>query len=108
MYPFFVKERLDYESEAGCPQSLSMKTKNAVILDRDGTLLHDRGFITDPDDVELARNFGGTGVYVLTGHGRKHTRELRHNVFVAENSLAAANHILEQPPLENKYCSSRQ
>jgi histidinol phosphatase-like enzyme len=85
-----------------------MKTKNAIFLDRDGTLIHDKGFMTDPDDVELARNFGGTGVYVLTGHGRKHTCELRKNVFAAKNILAAANHILGQPPPENKYDSSRQ
>jgi len=191
---------------------MAMRTRNAVFLDRDGTLIHDKGFITDPDDVvfykltfealrmlqekfelfvisnqsgiakgrqsvketervnrhvvrrltaegikirdlyfcphdredncrcikpkpffaqkaaadhgiclsgsfsigdhphdvELARNFGGTGVYVLTGHGRKHTCELRKNVFAAKNILAAANHILEQPPPENKYGSSRQ
>ena len=36
-------------------QSLSMKTKNAVFLDRDGTLIHDKGFITDPDDVFFYR-----------------------------------------------------
>jgi L-threonylcarbamoyladenylate synthase len=29
-----------------------------------------------PHDVELARNAGATGIYVLTGHGRKHQGEL--------------------------------
>ena len=53
-----------------------------------------------PHDVELARNFGGTGVYLLTGHGRKHTCDLRKNVFAAKNILAAAKYILEQPPPE--------
>ena len=29
-----------------------------------------------PHDIELARNIGGCGIYVLTGHGRKHLNEL--------------------------------
>lgn len=60
-----------------------------------------------PHDVELARNFGGTGVYVLTGHGRNHTRELPRNVFAAKNILAAARYILEQPLSEDNSGSSR-
>jgi len=30
-----------------------------------------------PHDVELARNAGATGVYVMTGQGLKHEAELR-------------------------------
>jgi histidinol-phosphate phosphatase family protein len=54
-----------------------------------------------PHDVELARNFGGAGVYVLTGHGRKHVCELRKDVFIAKNILAAANYILNKPVSES-------
>ncbi|MBU4201469.1 MAG: HAD-IIIA family hydrolase [Verrucomicrobia bacterium] len=54
-----------------------------------------------PHDVELARNFGGRGVYVLTGHGKKHRCEIRKNDFVAKNIFAAATLILKQPSFEN-------
>lgn len=58
-----------------------------------------------PHDVELAGNFGGTGVYLLTGHGRKHVCELRKDIFIARNILSASVHILRQDMPENKYSS---
>ena len=47
-----------------------------------------------PHDVELARNVGATGIYVLTGHGLKHRAELRGDAVVAVNIAAAAEWIL--------------
>ena len=47
-----------------------------------------------PHDVEFARNAGATGVYVLTGHGKKHRAELRRGEVVAANIAAAADWIL--------------
>jgi histidinol-phosphate phosphatase family protein len=47
-----------------------------------------------PHDVELARNAGATGIYVLTGHGLKHRAELRADEAVMTDIKAAANWIL--------------
>lgn len=47
-----------------------------------------------PHDVELARNVGATGIYVLTGHGRKHRAELDGDAVVAEDIGEAADIIL--------------
>lgn len=55
-----------------------------------------------PHDVELARNVGATGIYVLTGHGLKHRAELRGDEVVTTNIAAAADWILNSiagPPL---------
>jgi D-glycero-D-manno-heptose 1,7-bisphosphate phosphatase len=47
-----------------------------------------------PHDVELARNAGATGIYVLTGHGVKHRAELGGDEVVTANIRAAADWIL--------------
>ena len=47
-----------------------------------------------PHDVELARNVGATGIYLLTGHGLKHRAELRGDAVLAANIAAAAEWIL--------------
>ena len=47
-----------------------------------------------PHDVELARNAGAHGIYVLTGHGRKHLGELPHAAPVASGIAEAAEMIL--------------
>ncbi len=47
-----------------------------------------------PHDVDLAVNAGGTGIYVLTGHGEKHRRELRPGTVVHPGIGAAAAWIL--------------
>jgi len=47
-----------------------------------------------PHDVELARNAGATGVYVLTGHGVRHRAELSSEAMVAPDLAAAADWIL--------------
>ncbi len=47
-----------------------------------------------PHDVEFARNAGATGIYVLTGHGRKHRAELRGDNNVVAGIASAAEWIL--------------
>lgn len=49
-----------------------------------------------PHDVELARRAGARGVYVLTGHGRKHLGELPPGEVVMLDLPAAAAWILAQ------------
>ena len=53
-----------------------------------------------PHDVELARNAGATGIYVLTGHGTKHRGNLPPDTFVASDILDAATLILERSGCE--------
>lgn len=47
-----------------------------------------------PHDVQFAWNAGAKGIYVLTGHGRKHRSELPVNVTVASGMAEAAETIL--------------
>ncbi len=47
-----------------------------------------------PHDVELARNAGATGIYVLTGRGEKHRAELGGEVIVHRHIGEAADWIL--------------
>ena len=47
-----------------------------------------------PADVELAVNAGARGIYVLTGHGRKHRNELSVPCEIAEGISGAADAIL--------------
>lgn len=49
-----------------------------------------------PHDVELARNSGATGVYVLTGHGIKHRKDLPADTLVTPGIWEAAMLILER------------
>ena len=57
-----------------------------------------------PHDVEFALRVGARAVYVLTGHGEKHTREVVSvsNVFVAKNMDEAATWILGHSPWEEQ------
>jgi D-glycero-D-manno-heptose 1,7-bisphosphate phosphatase len=48
-----------------------------------------------PNDVELARNAGAWGIYVLTGHGAKHREELSTETVVVPGILEAAKWILD-------------
>lgn len=47
-----------------------------------------------PCDVELGRGVGGTGIYVLTGHGEKHLHELASDALVTRDASQAAQRIL--------------
>jgi L-threonylcarbamoyladenylate synthase len=49
-----------------------------------------------PHDVELARNAGATGIYVLTGHGTKHRQDLPAGALATSGIGEAAALILEK------------
>ena len=49
-----------------------------------------------PSDLQLAENAGANGLYVLTGHGRKHRRELSGKVIVKADISEAADWILKE------------
>lgn len=49
-----------------------------------------------PHDVELARNVGGQGIYVSTGHGMKHLGELKGGAVIVAGIAEAADWILRQ------------
>lgn len=46
-----------------------------------------------PHDVTFGKFAGGTGLYVLTGHGRKHLNEIENGTLCFENLYDAANWI---------------
>jgi L-threonylcarbamoyladenylate synthase len=58
-----------------------------------------------PHDVDLARNAGATGIYVLTGHGTKHRGDVPPDTVVTPGILEAARLVLERSgcgtPLRN-------
>jgi len=47
-----------------------------------------------PHDVQFARNAGAKGIYVLTGHGRKHQAELPADTVITSGMADAAERIL--------------
>jgi len=47
-----------------------------------------------PHDVQLARNVGARGIYLLTGHGKKHLGELPEDTEIASGIAAAAETIV--------------
>jgi len=47
-----------------------------------------------PHDVELAQNTGGQGIYLLTGHGKKHLNEIPQGTVVFPDINAAAQRIM--------------
>jgi D-glycero-D-manno-heptose 1,7-bisphosphate phosphatase len=55
-----------------------------------------------PTDMELARNVGGCGIYVLTGHGRKHLNELQPDQLVVPQLKEAVDLIFALVRHENK------
>jgi len=46
-----------------------------------------------PHDVQLARNVGARGIYVLTGHGRKHLTEVLDDTCIVPGIMQAAEKI---------------
>jgi len=46
-----------------------------------------------PHDIEFAAGVGAVGIYVLTGHGRKHQAELPPDTVVADGIRQAADYI---------------
>ena len=47
-----------------------------------------------PHDIELARNVGAEGIYVLTGHGQKHLQELPNGTITVAGIMQAAEKIM--------------
>lgn len=54
-----------------------------------------------PHDADFGNSAGGTGIYVLTGHGKKHFNELAPHTLCFENLYDAACWILKKPLLKN-------
>jgi len=48
-----------------------------------------------PHDVDFGRLAGATGLYVLTGHGKKHLNELSQNTLCFKNIYSAAEWIIK-------------
>jgi histidinol-phosphate phosphatase family protein len=47
-----------------------------------------------PHDVQLAANVGARGIYILTGHGRKHLPELPEDIEAVTGIMEAAERII--------------
>ena len=47
-----------------------------------------------PHDIELAENAGAQGIYLLTGHGRRHLAELPEGAEIAAGIMEAAQKII--------------
>ncbi len=57
--------------------------------------LHKSFVIGDhPSDIQLANNSNATGIYVLTGHGRRHIKELEKKIIIKLNLKKAIEYIL--------------
>lgn len=54
-----------------------------------------------PHDVELARNAGATGIYVLTGHGRKHLPDLAGDAPIVPGIAEAVERVLTRVGVAN-------
>ena len=63
-----------------------------------------------PHDIQLAKNVGAQGIYVLTGHGRKHLPELPQDTVVAAGIMEAAEKITSTCRLETSQqrCKTEQ
>ena len=59
-----------------------------------------------PCDVQLAKNVGARGIYVLTGHGRKHVAELPEDAEIVSGIMEAAERIISYR-LDTKALRSR-
>ncbi len=83
-----------HERSSGCrcikPNAFFLKE-----AERDFAIDLRRSFVIGdhPHDVELATRVGATGIYVLSGHGRKHRRELSVETIVATGISEATETI---------------
>lgn len=58
-----------------------------------------------PHDIQLARNAGARGIYVLTGHGRKHLIEVPEDTEIVAGIVEAAEKIVTRCYRERPKCS---
>jgi len=56
-----------------------------------------------PADLELSKNAGCRGIYLLTGHGKKHKNEIPSNSIICENLYKAAKFIEKELILLKNY-----
>ena len=61
-----------------------------------------------PHDVQLAKNAGARGVYVLTGHGWKHLDEVPQDTKIASGMAEAAEMIMSRPTTTMRGQKSKQ
>ncbi len=47
-----------------------------------------------PHDITFAENAGANGIYLLTGHGKRHLKEIEEDCFIAAGIKEAADRIL--------------
>ncbi len=52
--------------------------------------------IPTADDILFAKNAGAAGIFVLTGHGRGHLKEIEEDTIISKNLYYAARKILEE------------
>ena len=55
-----------------------------------------------PHDIELAKNAGARGIYILTGHGPKHLTELPEDTEIVAGIMQAAERITSSCQVETK------
>lgn len=104
---------LSHLSEAGvrivetyvCPHNrgdgcLCMKPKPYFLIKarKEHFIDLERSFVIGdhPHDVDFALSVGARGIYVLSGHGEKHRKELSEGVLIADGIGEAAELILKQ------------
>ena len=76
------------------------KTKNIEHAKKDFNIDMEKSWVIGDhlSDVELGKRVGARAVYLLTGHGKKHSEDLTKNIikpdFIANNFLEAAEFIM--------------
>ena len=73
------------------------ETKNIQQARRDFDIDIEKSWIIGdhPSDIELGKRMGTRAVYLLTGHGKKHSDDLAKPDFIAENFMEAAKFIIK-------------
>ena len=61
-----------------------------------------------PHDIQLAKNVGARGIYVLTGHGWKHLDEVPQDTKIASGMAEAAEMIMSRPTTTMRGQKSKQ
>ena len=69
-------------------------TRRAVFLDRDGTLIEERVYVSRVADVTRAHELGGVGVLVRTGYGEEEAARVPPGTVVVEDLVEAVRLIL--------------
>jgi len=98
----FADARVEITDVCVCPHSRSdncvcIKPKPYFVKKaaKDYYIDLQRSFVVGdhPHDIQLARNVGARGIYVLTGHGRKHLTEVLDDTCIVPGIMEAAEKI---------------